>query len=201
MKSSLIILSFFVAGVLLGITGNVPKLFIQNDFSLYALYVLMFLVGIGIGADRNSWKVLKTMKIKILFVPFGVIVGTLIGTAIVSVFIPDLKLKEVLAVGAGFGYYSLSSLFIARISGETLGVIALLSNISREILTLLITPILVQYFGKLAGIASGGATSMDTTLPIITRYSGKEWSIISVFSGVVLTLLVPFLVTFILKFF
>lgn len=201
MKSSFIILAFFVAGVLLGITGNVPTLFIQNDFSLYALYVLMFLVGIGIGADRNSWKVLKTMKIKILFVPLGVIVGTLIGTAIVSVFIPDLKLKEVLAVGAGFGYYSLSSLFIARISGETLGVIALLSNISREILTLLITPILVQHFGKLAGIASGGATSMDTTLPIITRYSGKEWSIISVFSGVVLTLLVPFLVTFILKFF
>jgi uncharacterized membrane protein YbjE (DUF340 family) len=201
MKSSLIILSFFVAGVLLGITGKVPTLFIENDFSLYALYVLMFLVGIGIGADRNSWKVIKTMKIKILFVPLGVIVGTLIGTAIVSVFIPDLKLKEVLAVGAGFGYYSLSSLFIARISGETLGVIALLSNISREILTLLITPILVQYFGKLAGIASGGATSMDTTLPIITRYSGKEWSIISVFSGVVLTLLVPFLVTFILKFF
>lgn len=201
MKSSLIILSFFVAGVLLGITGKVPTLFIENDFSLYALYVLMFLVGIGIGADRNSWKVIKTMKIKILFVPLGVIAGTLIGTAIVSVFIPDLKLKEVLAVGAGFGYYSLSSLFIARISGETLGVIALLSNISREILTLLITPILVQYFGKLAGIASGGATSMDTTLPIITRYSGKEWSIISVFSGVVLTLLVPFLVTFILKFF
>jgi len=106
----------------------------------------------------------------------------------------------VLAVGAGFGYYSLSSLFITQLSGEMLGVTALLSNILREILTLLATPLLVQYFGKLAGIASGGATSMDTTLPVITRYSGKEWSIISVFSGVVLTLLVPFLVTFILKF-
>jgi uncharacterized membrane protein YbjE (DUF340 family) len=57
-----------------------------------------------------------------------------------------------------------------------------------------------MYFGKLAGISSGGATSMDTTLPVITRFSGKEWSIISVFSGIVLTLLVPFLVTFILKY-
>jgi uncharacterized membrane protein YbjE (DUF340 family) len=80
-------------------------------------------------------------------------------------------------------------------------VTALLSNILREIITLLATPILVLYFGKLAGIASGGATSMDTTLPVITRYSGKEWSIIAVFSGVVLTILVPFLVTFILKYF
>ena len=140
------------------------------------------------------------MNIKIFLVPLGVIFGTLMGTAVVSIFLPELKLAEVLAVGAGFGYYSLSSLFITQISGETLGVIALISNILREIITLLATPLLVQYFGKLAGIASGGATSMDTTLPIITRFSGKEWSIISVFSGVVLTLLVPFLVTFILRF-
>ena len=200
MKNSLIILSFFVLGVVLGVTGKLPDLVITTDFSMYALYFLMFSVGIGIGADRNSWAVLKTMKIKIFLIPLGIIVGTFAGTALVSLLLPGLKLKEVLAVGAGFGYYSLSSLFITQISGETLGVIALLSNILREIITLLTTPLLVQYFGKLAGIASGGATSMDTTLPVITRYSGKEWSIISVFSGVVLTLLVPFLVTFILKF-
>ena len=200
MKNSLIILAFFALGVVLGVTGKLPDLMIQTDFSMYALYVLMFLVGIGIGADKSSWSVIKTMKIKIFLVPLGIIVGTFAGTALVSLFLPDLKLKEVLAIGAGFGYYSLSSLFITQLSGETLGVIALLSNILREITTLLATPILVLYFGKLAGIASGGATSMDTTLPVITRYSGKEWSIISVFSGIVLTLMVPFLVTFILKF-
>lgn len=200
MKNSLIILAFFALGVVLGITGKLPDLMIQTDFSMYALYFLMFLVGIGIGADKSSWSVIRTMKIRIFLVPLGIIVGTFAGTALVSLFLPDLKLKEVLAVGAGFGYYSLSSLFITQLSGETLGVIALLSNILREITTLLATPILVLYFGKLAGIASGGATSMDTTLPVITRYSGKEWGIISVFSGIVLTLLVPFLVTFILKF-
>jgi uncharacterized membrane protein YbjE (DUF340 family) len=199
MKNSLIILAFFALGVILGVTGKLPDLMIQTDFSMYALYFLMFLVGVGIGADKSSWSVIRTMKIKIFLVPLGIIVGTFAGTALVSLLLPDLKLKEVLAVGAGFGYYSLSSLFITQLSGETLGVIALLSNILREITTLLATPILVLYFGKLAGIASGGATSMDTTLPVITRYSGKEWSIISVFSGIVLTLLVPFLVTFILK--
>lgn len=200
MKNSLIILAFFALGVILGVTGKLPDLMIQTDFSMYALYLLMFLVGIGIGADKNSWSVIRTMKVRIFLVPLGIIFGTFAGTALASLFLPDLKLKEVLAVGAGFGYYSLSSLFITQLSGETLGVIALLSNIMREITTLLATPILVLYFGKLAGIASGGATAMDTTLPVITRYSGKEWGIISVFSGIVLTLLVPFLVTFILKF-
>jgi uncharacterized membrane protein YbjE (DUF340 family) len=201
MKNSLIILSFFVAGILLGISKKLPDLFIQTDFSMYALYILMFLVGISIGADRSSWIVLRTMKIKIFLIPAGIIFGTLAGTAITSFFLPGLKLKEILAVGAGFGYYSLSSLFITRLSGESLGVTALLSNIFREIVTLVATPLLVQNFGKLAGIASGGATSMDTTLPVITRYSGKEWSIVSVFSGVILTFLVPFLITIILKFF
>jgi len=201
MKNSLIILSFFVAGVILGINEYIPDQMMQTDFSMYALYILMFLVGIGIGVDRKSWSILRSMKIKIILVPFGILVGTFAGTALASIFIPDLKLKEVLAVGAGFGYYSLSSLFITQLSGENLGVIALLSNILREIITLLSTPVLVLYFGKLAGIASGGATSMDTTLPVITRYSGKEWSIIAVFSGVILTILVPFLVTFILKYF
>jgi uncharacterized membrane protein YbjE (DUF340 family) len=64
--------------------------------------------------------------------------------------------------------------------------------------TLLLTPLFVKYFGKLAGIMSGGATAMDTTLPIITRYSGKDYAIISLFSGIVLTILVPVIITFIL---
>ncbi len=201
MKNSLIILAFFAVGMALGIIEKLPDLMMKTDFSMFALYGLMFLVGIGIGADRKSWLVMRKIKLKIFLVPLGVILGTLAGTAVISFLIPELNLKEILAVGAGFGYYSLSSLLITEISGVELGVIALLSNIMREVFTLLATPLLVRYFGKLAGIGSAGATSMDTTLPVITRFSGKEWSIISVFSGIVLTLLVPVLVTFIMKFF
>ena len=55
-----------------------------------------------------------------------------------------------------------------------LGTIALISNIMREIMALLGAPLFVRFFGKLAPICAGGATTMDTTLPIITRYSGKD---------------------------
>ena len=199
MKNSLIIVGFFVLGILIGLYNLLPQIFIETDFSVYALYILMFLVGVGIGSDKKAWEVLKSAKLKIVLVPLTVIMGTFLGVAIISFFI-DIGLRESLAIGAGFGYYSLSSIFITKISGEALGVVALISNISREIATLLITPLLVKYFGKLAPIASGGATSMDTTLPIITKFVGKEYAIISVFSGIVLTILVPFLVTFILKF-
>lgn len=198
MKGSIIILSFFALGLILGVTDTLPDFLRETDFSMYALYILMFLVGIGIGADRKSWKVIRTINVKIFLVPLGVMVGTAIGVTIVSLFLPNLSIREAMAVGAGYGYYSLSSIFITQMHGETLGVMALLSNIIREVATLLLTPVFVKYFGKLAGIMSGGATAMDTTLPIITRYSGKDYAIISLFSGIVLTILVPVIITFIL---
>jgi len=199
MKNSIIILVFFTLGVLLGVFNYLPDFIVENDYSMYALYGLMFLVGISIGADKKSWKVIKNMNLKILLIPLGIVLGTLGGSGLIGFLISDISIKEAMAVGAGFGYYSLSSIFISQISGETLGVIALISNIMREIITLLATPVLVLCFGKLAGIASGGATSMDTTMPIIVKYSGKEWGIIAVFSGIILTILVPFLVSFILE--
>ncbi len=200
MKNSLIILLFFISGVVVGLFHFIPDIMVNNDFSKYALYVLMFLVGISVGSDKSSWKALVQYKLKIFLVPLCVIIGSLSGAALMSIFLPDIKLNQAMAVGTGFGYYSLSSILITEISGTTLGVIALLSNILRELITLLASPFFAKYFGKLAPIASGGATSMDTTLPIIVHSSGKEYAIISVFSGIVLTILVPFFVTIILKF-
>lgn len=198
MKNTLIILFFFVIGVLFGLYEFVPDAFSGDKMTTYVLYVLLFLVGIGVGANKNTLKILKAASWRILLIPLSVILGTFLGTLIYSFFDATLSLRECWAVGAGYGYYSLSSVLIKEIAGETLGVIALLSNIIREILTLVFSPLLVKIFGKLAPISSGGATSMDTTLPVITKSIGVEYAAFSVFSGLVLTLLVPFLVPLIL---
>jgi hypothetical protein len=84
---------------------------------------------------------------------------------------------------------------ITEYKGPELGTIALLSNITREIITLLFAPLLVRWFGNLAPISAGGATTMDTTLPIITRYSGQSFVVVSIFHGFVVDFSVPFLVT------
>jgi uncharacterized membrane protein YbjE (DUF340 family) len=124
------------------------------------------------------------------------ILGTVAGASVASLLLPERSLTDCLAVGSGFGYYSLSSIFITTYRGAELGTVALLCNILREIITLLCAPLLLMWFGRLAPIAAGGATTMDTTLPIITRTCGKEFVILSIIHGFLVDFSVPFLVTF-----
>lgn len=196
MKESLIITGCFVAGVLLGRFFEVPELFTEGEVALYVLYVLMFLVGVSIGRDREILKALRQQNLKIVLVPWATILGTFLGTALISGVMQGRSLTDCLAVGAGFGYYSLSSVFITQYKGAELGTIALVSNVLRELTALLAAPWLVRYFGRLAPIAVGGATSMDTTLPVITRYSGKEFVVVAMVHGMTVDFCVPFLVTF-----
>lgn len=195
MKSSLIILSFFATGLLLGISRIFPAEWVQSNLSFYVLCLLMFSVGISIGQDRNAFRQFRSLSPRMLFLPVMTVFGTYLGVMVVGLFFRERTLTEYLAVGSGFGYYSLSSILITQYKGVELGTIALLANIFREILTLLLAPWMVKYFGKLALISAGGATTMDTTFPVIVRNSGKEYSIVSIYHGFVMDFSVPFLVT------
>ena len=195
MKGRIIIVVFFVIGSLLGYWNIFPVDFLNSQISYYVLCLLMLCVGFSLGNDVKILKSFKSFNHRLFLLPLATILGTLIGCGVVGIFLPHRTIADCMAVGSGFGYYSLSSIFITEYKGAQLGTIALLSNILREILTLLLTPILVKYFGKLAPISAGGATTMDTTLPIIMQYSGKEYVPISVFHGFVTDFSVPFLVT------
>ena len=195
MKGSLIILFFFCSGVLLARLGLIPTYLIEHDFTVYALWLLMLLVGISIGSDRRLGEILRTLRPRVLLLPMATTAGTFAGTALVSLFL-TYSVSECMAVGAGFAYYSLSSIFISQYKGPELGTIALISNIARELITLLLTPVLAKYFGPLMPISCGGASTMDTTLPVITRYCGKEWIFVSIVHAMILDFSVPFWVIF-----
>lgn len=196
MKGSLIILAFFILGVFVGFKGIIPSELLKEEWNTYILYALMLLVGVTIGYDRELLVSLRKVNLSIVLVPLATIVGTLLGTFIVSFFIRDWNAAESMAVGSGFGYYSLSSIFITQYKGVTLGTIALMSNLMRELLALLMAPLARKWFGPLAPISVAGATSMDTALPIITQYSGKQYVLVAIIHGILIDLSVPFLVTF-----
>lgn len=196
MKGSLIIVAFFIAGIIVGVTHLLPPMSSLGNISLVTLYALIFLVGFMIGNDAEIFKKFKRLNRLYMLLPLMTIVGTLAGCAITTLLLPHRSLSECLAVGSGMGYYSLSSVLITQYKGAELGTVALLANIVREVITLLGAPLMVRWFGKLAPISVGGATTMDTTLPIITRACGKDLVIVSIFHGFIVDFSVPLLVTF-----
>lgn len=195
LKGSLIIVSFFALGALTGSMGWMPFNPAESDISFYALAALMGSVGLSVGNDPQTFKNFRSLNPRLIFLPITTILGTLAGSAAICLILDHRSLTDCLAIGSGFGYYSLSSIFITEYKGAELGTIALLANISREILTLLTAPLLVRWFGNLAPISAGGATTMDTTLPIITRTAGQQFVVVSIFHGFMVDFSVPFLVT------
>lgn len=196
MKGSLIIVGFFILGIAAVLSGMVPESIIDGDLTFYALCALLLCVGIGIGSDRNIVTKFKSLDVRMALLPLGTALGTFAGSLVVSFILSGRSPLDCLAVGSGFGYYSLSSIFITEYKGAELGTIALLTNIIREMVTLLLSPVLAKVFGPLAPISSGGVTSMDTTLPIIMASSGEQYSAVSIFHGFILDFSIPFLVTF-----
>lgn len=200
MFGSVIIIGLFVLGAVMAYFNILPAQIIENDYSFNVLCALMLCVGFSIGNDTKILRSFKTLNPRLLLLPFATIFGTLAATALISLVLDKRSPADCMAVGSGFAYYSLSSVIISGKKGADLATIALLSNIIRELVALSCAPLLVKYFGKLAPISVGGATSMDTTLPVITRYCGKDFVVISTFHGFVVDFSVPFLVTFFCSF-
>lgn len=199
MKQSFVYLLLFVIGVVLALSEIVPDVLLNKDIATWVLYTLLFLVGIQIGAGKNLFAALKRFGWKVLMIPLATTVGTFAGVALLSLIIPGRSLTDCLSVGAGFAYYSLSSILITEFRGAELGTVALLANIMREFSVLILAPWMVKYFGKLAPISAGGATTMDTTLPVITKYGGQEFVVIALFHGMIIDFTVPLWVSLFLS--
>ena len=199
-----IVVAFFAVGCVCGWLGFVPEMLTDGKVAIWVLYLLMLQVGMSIGSDSRLKEIVLSLKPRLLLLPLGTIAGTLLAVLLLSFFMADMKIVDCMAVGAGFGYYSLSSVLITQIKepqagaafAAQLGTIALMANIMREVLTLLAAPLIYKVFGRFAPISVGGATSMDSTLPVITAVCGKEMAFISIFHGVTVDFTVPFLVTF-----
>ena len=203
MKGSLIVVAFFVLGVLAGRSGSMPEWMLSSGTSFVALCALLLCVGISIGLNPDMKSEIKSLNPRLALLPVATILGSWMG-AMAAFFLMNndvcsllhhRQLTDCLAVDSGFAYYSLSSIFITEYRGAELGTIALLANIIREMITLLLTPLLAKWFGPLAPISSGGATTMDTTLPIITQTVGQRYVALSNYHGFVTDFTVPFFVT------
>lgn len=187
---------FLVIGVVFGRFGMTP-----GNIDLWitvSLSVVIVAAGIDVGSKKEVLQKLLHYRAKVFLIPLGTIAGTLLGGILLGMLI-GIPMNEAAAVSAGFGYYSLSAGIISGLGGAGLGALAFMSNIFREVLSLLIIPFAARFLGPYCAVAPGGATTMDTTLGVISSSTNEETTMLAMFNGVILSSLVPVLVPFLYR--
>lgn len=189
------IIVVLAAGVLSGLFA-VPQSFYDVTGLLLdiGLCCLLFFVGIDIGRNKDTFKNIKALGFRVLMIPVAAIAGSLLGGVVCS-FIFGIDIFGSLAIASGLSWYTLAPIIITPYSSE-LGAIAFLSNVFREVIAFISIPFIAKHIGYLETIAVGGAISMDTALPVITRNTSQEVVIISFISGIIMSLAVPVLAPF-----
>lgn len=196
---TLLLFCSLFSGIILGFyRGDFLESKLVDQIIYYALLLLVFGVGIDLGLNRKILLSWKQLGWQILLIPLLICIGSIGGAYLVGLIL-KMPANHSLAVGAGFGWYSLSAVIINRMHSIELGTIAFLANVLREILAILMIPFVVKYLGKISAIGPGGATTMDVTLPVIKKYGGDELVLPAFFSGIILSLLVPILVPLLLS--
>lgn len=157
------------------------------------LCLLLIFVGIDLGLDGTVIENFKRVGIRILAFPAVVVIGTLLGAGI-SGTLMGLNLKESLAVGAGFGWYTLAPGIIMEAGYITASAVSFLHNVMRELFSILFIPMVAQKIGYVETTGMPGAAAMDVCLPIVEKSTRSDIAVYSFVSGVILSILVPVLV-------
>ena len=139
MKGSLIVVGFFILGVLAGRSGGLPSWAMDSNISFVALCGLLLFVGLGIGMNPDMKNDIKSLNPRLALLPVATILGSWLGAMVAYIImcsdvcsvLHHRQLTDCLAIDSGFAYYSLSSIFITEYRGAELGTIALLANIIR----------------------------------------------------------------------
>lgn len=164
-----------------------------------ALDVMIFIAGIEIGSNRGILKRICNLHSALLAlaIPLAVACGSICGALLLG-HIAGLSAYDSLLVGGGLGWYSFSSVVISAMYSTEIGTAAFLANMMREISGFFLIPLLVRVH-KFLALAPSGAATMDSGLPVVIKYTNLHVGMYSFINGLVLTLIVPVLISWLLS--
>ena len=192
------------------------------DFILMtALDIMVFIAGIEIGSNRGILKRVCNWHgaVLALSIPAAVAVGSIGGAALIGMAV-GLSFYDAVLVGSGLGWYSFSSVVISAMYSTEIGTVSFLANMLRELSAFFLIPVLVRFHKLLALAPSGaatmdskpwlfkapcwllapsGAATMDSGLPVVIKYTNLHVGMYSFINGLVLTLIVPVLLSWLLS--
>ena len=184
--------AFIAAGILAGYY-LVPKG--ENAWLDTALTVsLIFLytgAGVMLASNKSVFVYIKKLGLRILFLPLSIFIGCILGGFIGGMLL-HVPLKWSVLSASGMGYYSLTGAFLTEAYGIEAGVYGFIVNVSRDVFTVALLPLLMK-ISKGSAIASGAGGCMDTMLIPVSKAVGPELGLVALISGTITTLAVPFI--------
>lgn len=199
-KMTLLIVGGVIAGILVGyfVCGAIftNEAAFEAGLSLaitIGLCVLLIFVGLDLGIEGQVINNFKNAGLRILALPVAIALGTMAGAVVCSVLLP-VSMGESLAIGCGFGWYSLGAGILMDAGYMTAGAISFMHNVMREVFSIILVPIVARYIGYVEAIALPGAPGMDVCLPIVERSTSGTVAVYSFISGLALSLSVAILV-------
>ncbi len=189
MVFALILVIALVAGI---ITGR----HIDLDISLLAdvmLYTMLFFIGMEMAQKREELvRDFTEVGVLAILLPIATIMGSMAGGAIAGLLLPGITFGTGMTIASGCGWYSLTGPYLAKFNPEY-GLIGFLANFMREITMLIFYPLLFKWLDPIAAVTIGGATTMDSTLPLVRKFAGRKAGIVAFAHGFVISLIVPLL--------
>lgn len=180
------------AGLLVGLALNQDLHWVESASS-WILFILLFFIGIQL---RNSGLSLK----QILLNKHGMVIAAVIILSswtggLIAAYLLDTPIYQALAMASGFGWYSLAGILVSDSLGPVLGGASFMIELLRELVALVLIPVLIGR-KPCTAIGYAGATAMDFTLPVIQTTGGVKCVPVAIVSGFILSILVPVLILF-----
>ena len=163
---------------------------VVGTYITYALYCMVFLVGVDLGFDGTAPKIIKEAGLKALVFPIVVGIATLIGIFVCTLFM-DYNTHESFMIGCTFCWYSLAPNIIIDGGYIAAGAVAFLSNFTRVIICLITIPVIAQRVGYIETCGMAVAASMDVCIATIEHNTNKTTAILAFIVGAFYTVFIP----------
>lgn len=191
-----------VAFVALGVVSG--YLFLPDGFIAWTglllticLCILLVLIGIDIGTEGTLAANFRNAGWRVILFPFVSMAAMFAGSVLAALILP-IGLQDSICVGSGLGWYSLAPAMLAEYSTEV-SALSFMHNVFREIIGILLIPVVARRIGYIESFSLPGSPSMDVCLPVVERATSGDVAVYSFINGAVLSASVPVLVSIVMN--
>jgi uncharacterized membrane protein YbjE (DUF340 family) len=193
-------LSLLLVGIAVG--AVVPAVPVELPIKIF---LLLMILAVGVQSTREL-RTLSTGEsasrgvalFVLLALPVAVMAGTLCFCAGAGLFL-KYGWRDSMLCGAAMGWQTLGGPMVQELRGLQLGNVAFLTNMFRDVVSLLLIPLVSRRGYELLGVTPGGVSSMDILLPGIMAASGRHVLLYAMWVGASCSFWAPILIYLIAK--